>query len=316
MTDTETPRVFGRPVDDAAAALAAATDRDADMVADDLSLFVVDGIVSRDRVDDALAGLSKVVSTPETRLEVAAREVERAHDAAAGVADLDTVAHRLDGLDNRLAAVESEVDTLGDRLTGLLDRAGDPAAAAEVARGVEALTDDANAAQVAADDLRGDAEATKRWAEDPGTRSHEFGEDVDAVAASVDGTADAADWLTGEADDLPEWRSTGDPGVVWAEARISAHVADLLVADLRAELADLRTWAAREDTDPGLADDAARVDDLAARRDNIADRLDDAARPAWREAHGDRVGHAVEAVAAFDPPVAWGAVRAALDELQ
>ncbi len=315
MTDTETPRVFGRPVEDAAAALAAATDRDADTVADDLSLFVVDGTVSRDRVDDALAGLSKVVSTPETRLELAAREVERAHDVAAGVADLDTVTHRLDGLDDRLAAVESEVATLGNRLTGLLDQAGDPAAATDVARGVEALTDDANIVQAAADDLRGDAEATKRWAEDPETRSQEFGEDVDAVAASVDRTADAAGWLTGEADDLPEWRSTDDPGVVWAEARTSAHVADLLVADLRAELADLRTWAAREGTDPGLADDAARVEDLAARRDHIADRLDDAARPAWREAHADRVGHAIEALATFDPPVAWGAVRAALDEL-
>jgi hypothetical protein len=315
VTDTETPRVFGRPVEDAAAALAAATDRDADTVADDLSLFVVDGTVSRDRVDDALAGLSKVVSTPETRLELAAREVERAHDVAAGVADLDTVTHRLDGLDDRLAAVESEVATLGNRLTGLLDQAGDPAAATDVARGVEALTDDANIVQAAADDLRGDAEATKRWAEDPETRSQEFGEDVDAVAASVDRTADAAGWLTGEADDLPEWRSTDDPGVVWAEARTSAHVADLLVADLRAELADLRTWAAREGTDPGLADDAARVEDLAARRDHIADRLDDAARPAWREAHADRVGHAIEALATFDPPVAWGAVRAALDEL-
>lgn len=314
MTDTETPLVFGRPVDEAAAALAAATDRDADAVADDLSLFVADGVVSRDRVEAAIAGLSKVVATPETRVEVAAREVERAHEAAADAADLGAVAHRLDGLDDRLAAVESEADTLGDRLTGILDRTGDLAAAAEVAREVEALTDDANAAQIAADDLREDAEATKRWANDPDVRRREFGEDVDAIAASVDGTADAVDWLTGEADDPPEGFSTDDPGVVWAEARIGAHVADLLVADLRAELADLRTWAARDDVDPGLADEAARVDNLAARHDRLADRLDEAVRPTWREAHGDRVTRAAEAVASFDPPVEWGAVRATLDE--
>jgi hypothetical protein len=306
--------VFGRPVAEAAAALAETTGRDAAAVEDDLSLFVVDGVVRRDRVDEALAGLAKVVSTPETRVEVASREVDRAHEAAADATDLDAVAHRLDGLDERLAAVETEVETLGDRLSALLDRSGDPAATAEVARGIEALTDDANAAQMAADDLREEAEATKRWANDPEVRRREVGEDVDVVASSVDGTADAVDWLAGDAADPPEGLATDDPGAVWAEARVGAHVAALLVADLRAELADLQTWAERAGTDPGLADHEARVDDLAARRDRLADRLDEIARPAWREAHGDRVRRAADAVASFDPPVEWGAVRAALDE--
>jgi hypothetical protein len=314
VTDIESPRVFDRPVADAAAALASAGDREADAIADDLSLFVEDGVVSRDRVDEALAGLAKVVSTPETRVEVAARQVDRAHEAAAHVADLDAVAARLDGLDERLAEVEATVETLGGRLSSVLDRADNPAVVPTVAREIEALTDDANAAQMAADDLREDAVATVRWAESAETRAREFGEDLEVVASSVDGVAAAANWLAGESDAPPEGVETDDPGLVWAEASVGAAVADLLLADLRAELADLGTWADREGADPLLADHEAHLDDLVARRDRAADRLDDLAWPAWEEAHGDRVAQAVTTVASFDPPVEWGAVRAALDE--
>lgn len=168
MTETETPRVFGRPAAEAAAALASTDGPDPATVEEEIALFVEDGIVSRDRVDDAVAGLAKVVSTPETRVEVAAREVDRAHEAAADAADLGVVAHRLDALDERLAAVETEVRTLGGRLSTVLDDAKDPAALYETARAVRALTDDANAAQLAADSLRDDAEATVEWA-----RAHE-----------------------------------------------------------------------------------------------------------------------------------------------
>jgi hypothetical protein len=311
---TDTPRVFGRPVAGAAAALASAQDRDADVVADDLSLFVADGVVSRDRVDEALAGLAKVVSTPETRAEVAAREVDRAHEAAADAADLEVVASRLDGLDERLAEVETTVETLGGRLSSLLDRAGDPAEAPAVANEIEALTDDANAVQMAADDLRSDAEATVRWAESAEVRAREFGEDLEVVVSSVDGVAAAADWIAGESDAPPEAVETDDPGRVWAEASAGAAVADLLLADLRAELADLRVWADREGVDPRLADHEADLDALTTRRDRAADRLDDLARPAWEDAHGDRVARAVATVESFDPPVEWGAVQAALDE--
>jgi hypothetical protein len=167
---------------------------------------------------------------------------------------------------------------------------------------------------MAADELRDDAAATARWARSHEVRVREFGEDVDVVAESVDGVAAATDWLAGDADAPPEGVETDDPGRAWAEASVGATVAALLIADLRAELDDLRTWAGREGVDPGLADHAADLDDLAARRDRLADRLDEIARPAWRDAHGDRVARAAETVSSFDPPVEWGAVRTALDE--
>jgi hypothetical protein len=314
VSDTDDPRVFGRPVEEAAAALAAENEADADAVADDISLFVADGVVSRDRVDEALAGLSKVVSTPETRVEVAEREVERAREAAADATDLDAVAHRLAGLDERLADVESTVAGLGPRLSDLLDGAKAPERLHETARGVRKLTDDANAAQLTADELRDDAEATARWARDHEVRVREFGEDLDVVTESVDGVAAATDWLADERAAPPAGVETDDPGRVWAETSVGVTVADLLIADLRAELADLRTWAEREGVEPALADHAADLDALSARRDRLADRLDAAAEPGWRDAHGDRVARAAATVESFDPPVGWGAVRAALDD--
>jgi hypothetical protein len=314
VTDTDAPEVFGRPAEEAAAALAGPDGPDEATVAETLELLVEDGVVSRDRLDEAVAGLSKVVSTPETRVEVAEREVESAREAAADVADLPAVAHRLDGFDARLAAVEADVEALGPRLSEIVDRAGDPAAVYEVARDVRRLTEDANAAQMAADEIRDDAEQTKRWVRSAAFRHHEFGQEVEAVAEAVDGLERAADWLAGDAEEAPEGVDPDAPAACWADATVSARVNDLLVTDLRAELDDVRTLDG-DDAGDDIDDHADHLDDVAARRDRIAARLDDAADPAWRDAHGDRVDRAEETLSAFDPPVDWGAVRAALDDV-
>ncbi len=311
MTDPDDPDVFGRPTETAAAALAGPGDPDPDEIATTLELVAEDGVVSRDRVDEALAGLAKVVSTPETRVEVAERAVTEAREAAAGIdVDVDAVSHRLAGLDARLDAVADAVDALGDRLSDLLDDAGDPAALYEVAAGIRDLTDAANAAQRRADELRDDAEATARWLRDPEVRREEFDADVDAVADSVETLASTVDWLAGDADRSPDRVDIDDPGAGWADATVDARVTGLLVEDLRAELVDLRALA-----DDGSSFDTheRRLTDLAARRDALVTRLDDLARPAWRETHGDRVAAATDRVDSFDPPVDWGAVQAALD---
>lgn len=311
----DAPEVYGRPVEEVAAALADPDGPDEAAVADALAPVVEDGVVSRDRLDEALAGLAKVVSTPETRIELARDEVERAREAADGRRDVDVVASRVDALDDRLDALEPEVDRLGDRLSTLLDRADDPAAAYEVARELRALTEDANALQGRADELRDDAESTTRWLESADVRRREFEEDIDAVAEAVDGLAASVAWLAGETDDPPDGVDPDDPGACWADAVTGARVNALLLADLRAELGDLRTLAGRDGHDPDLLEAETRLDDLAARRDRLADRLDDLADPAWREAHGDRLARVDDVLSSFDPPVAWGAVRAALDDV-
>lgn len=315
MTHPDDPDVFGRPTEDAAAALAGPDGPDTDEIATTLELVAEDGVVSRDRVDEALAGLAKVVSTPETRVEVAERAVAETREAAAAVevdVDVDAVSHRLAGLDTRLDAVADAVDALGDRLSELLDDAGDPAAVYEVAAGIRDLTDAANAAQRRADELRDDAEATARWLRDPGVRREEFAADVDAVADSAETLASTVDWLAGDADAPPDGVDPNDPGAGWADATVETRVTGLLVEDLRAELADLQTLA---DDESSFDAHERRLTGLAARRDALATRLDDLARPAWRETHGDRVAAAVDRVDSFAPPVDWGAVRTALDDV-
>lgn len=311
MTHPDDPDVFGRPTEEAAAALAGPDGPDADEIATALKLVAEDGVVSRDLVDEALAGLAKVVSTPETRVEVAERAVAEAREAAADVdVDVDAVSHRLAGLDARLDAVADAVDALGDRLSDLLDDAGDPAAVYEVSVGIRELTEAANAAQRRADELRDDAEATARWLRDPGVRREEFDADVDAVADSVETLGSTVDWLAGDADAPPEGVDPNDPDTGWADATVDIRVTGLLVEDLRAELVDLRTLA---DDESSFDAHERRLTDLAARRDALATRLDDLARPAWRETHGDRVAAAADRVDSFAPPVDWGAVQTALD---
>jgi hypothetical protein len=93
------------------------------------------------------------------------------------------------------------------------------------------------------------------------------------------------------------------------------RVNELVVADARAELADVRTWAERagEETADidGLAD---RLDDLESRRERLGDRLDDLARPAWREQYGEALSAVEATLDEFEPPVDFGAVQAALDD--
>ncbi|ESS05234.1 MAG: hypothetical protein A07HB70_02275 [uncultured archaeon A07HB70] len=314
MTDDE-PAVFGRSVEAAAAALVGPETPGEDEIAAALELIAEDGAVSRERVEEALGGLARVVSTPETRLELAAREVGAATDAAADLTDIPTVASRLAGLDSRLSALEQDVDALGDRLSELSARAGDPAAAFDVAREIRALTEDANAAQARADQLRDDAESTRRWLRDPAARRREFDDEVDAVAEAIDSVDDVAAWLDDESDEPPDGVDPDAPGAHWADATTGARVNELLIADLRAELADLRTMAERADDDPDLADLESRLAALTDRRDRLAATLSAAARPAWRADHGARLESARERIEEFAPPVDWGAVRAALDDV-
>ena len=272
-----------------------------------------DGVVSQAGVDAALGQLSKVVSTPETRLEFAEMELEDAEDAAEPVADLDVVRSRLDTFEARLAAVEDRVDALGTGLQRLVERANDPDDLFTLAVGIRRLTDDANEVHRAADDLKLDLESFQRWLDDPSDRYDELAEDVDALEralADLDGVTDeiaSAVERDGDADGIA-------PDVTWVDATMRGRTLDLFLADLRAELADLRRWDGRIEATHDRADEvAARLDALDEQLTDVADRLDDRARPAWRDRYGDRLTALESALAEFEPPVVWGDVQAELE---
>jgi hypothetical protein len=92
-------------------------------------------------------------------------------------------------------------------------------------------------------------------------------------------------------------------------------VDDLLLSDLRAELADLRTWAEREGGPAApLSRAETRLDSLSERATGLRDWLDALADPAWRDRFGDRVTDFKATVGDRDPPISWVNVQAALEE--
>jgi len=305
---SDRPDVLGRPVEAAVDAVLAVDDtRDRETVRATLDRVAEDGVVTESGVEAALAELSKVVSTPETRIELAAIGLSEARETAEteGVAGLDTVRSRLDAYESRLGALEEEIGVLGPELRSLVDRREDGDVYA-VAAGVRDLESEANDLHRAADELGVDLESFEAWLTDPGTRYDDLEADIESVEGSLEALADAVERLASGA-------TSGDPGVVWADATLRARVTALLVADLRAEIADLRGWPEGTAGDTDRLDDLEdRLDDLATRCRHLRGRLADLARPAWRERFGDRIDGLEAALEGFEPPVPWGEVEAEL----
>jgi hypothetical protein len=304
--------------DAAVDAVVARTDDDPETVRATLDRVTEDGVVRREAVDDALAHVSKVVSTPETRVENAGMLIDDAREAAEAVDHLTSVAERLDDFERRHAAVASRVDGLGDRLQSVVALAGESDAVYETAVEIRRLTAAANSAQHAADELGVDAEAFEAWVRNPDRRLDALDDDADAVADFVEGVGGTLDALA--AGDV-EADAAVDPAAVRYDAACRHRVARLLLADLRAEVDDLRAWP-----DPG-PDDAhgavdpeslAALDDrlvsLADRWRAIDDRFDGGPPVGWRERYGDRLSDFEAALEDHAPPVDWRAVESLLGE--
>ena len=286
-------------------------DRDPEAVRAALSFVADDGVVGRDALEESLKLTSKVLTTAETRVELAEIALDDAREAAASVPDLPTVRTRLEGFEAEVSAVTERAAALGPDLQAVVDDREDPAARFAVADGLRRVDERARAVQRTADEIQFDLEDFERWLANHAVRVRELDEDLDALATSLDDLATAADAIeTATPDD--------DPARIWFDATLSHRATGLTVADLRAELADLRTWADREDADPvedgGLDDLAARLDDLDRRHEDLDDRLDTAAEPAWTDRFGDRVAAAETDLDECEPPVDWGVVGSVLDE--
>ncbi|MEE6210265.1 hypothetical protein U3A55_08865 [Salarchaeum sp. III] len=294
----DTDGIDGLVVDDATDAVTDEVDRDPAVVRAALGAVAdEDGRVTWDGVDAELADASKVVATPETRVELAAMAVADARDAATDAPDLDTVDARVGTHEDRLDALEATVDDLGERLQNIVGQASERDALVDVSLALHDLREDASAAQWTADELSSDAESLENWLTNPERRRETFEDDLADVADSLDALADAADRLEG-----------GDANAAaWVGAALQSHVLSLLLADLRAERADLREWDGDYETE------ASRLDALAARHQSLANRIDASATTEWRDAHGHRVERFASAVGDLEPPIDWGVVQAELD---
>lgn len=294
-----------------------------------LDVVARDGVVTGGGIRTALGEVSVVVSTPATRGEFAGIGLADAREAAEDVADVDAVRSRLDAFGARLGAVVSRVDELDERLRTLVDRTGDcdpaadPVEAFEVAREIRDLETAANGVQRGADELAMDLEAFVRWVADPAVRADDLEGDLDALALALDELAAGVDDLTASADAVADRdESDGDDGtadevpdaVRWFDLALRHRVLALLAADLRAELDDCRTLAARnDDSGDRLSAVETRLDDLRERRRSLGERLDGVGRPAWRERFDGRLHDFETALDAYDPPVEWAAVGETLE---
>lgn len=271
-----------------------------------------DGVVTQDGVDEAIAHLSKVVSTPETRLELAALDLADAREAAEPVAHRPLVRDRLDSFEDRLEAVRQAVETLGADLQTLLDRRGEAADVYSTAAEIRRLTETANRLQRAADELQVSLDEFETWVTDPAHRVETFEGDVDALAESLETVADAVDALgaTGR-------EATGGDASArdWFDATVRCRVLGVVIEDLSWELDELQRWAEREaEADPAaLAAFPGRLDELRDRRATLEEALEALARPEWRDRFGERLTAVAEAIDDVEPPVDWNALDAAID---
>jgi chromosome segregation ATPase len=297
--------LVGRPVEDVIAAVVdRGDDRDPEAVREVLDPVTADGVVTREAVETAVSDTSKVVATAETRVELAGIAHADAVEAAASVDDLEVVAARLDAYADRLDAVKARAAALTDDLRAPVERLDDPEAVYELALELREVATTAQGVVRTADDLSTDLEAFESWLDDPDRRYDEFAEDIDLLDESLTELSDAVDALPGESE---------APASDWADATMRTRVLDLLVADLRAELAALRAWADRED-EPFRAALDERVADLEHRVEELADTLAERTEPAWRDRYADDLAALERDLETLEPPVDWEHVQGTLEE--
>lgn len=295
----------GRPVNDVIETVVnREDDTDPETVREVLDPVTDDGVVTREAVETAVSDTSKVVATAETRTELADIAYTDARATAAAVDDFDIVAARLDRYADRLEAVEARTAGLADDLRAPVDGLDDPNAVYEVALELREVATTAQGVVRTADDLAGDLEAFESWLTAPDRRYDQLEEDVELVDESLEDVTTAAAALSTDSE---------EPAVDWADATMRARVLELLVADLRAELADLQAWADREDT-PFRAALTERVADVERRTTELRDTLAERAEPAWHDRFDDALSAFEAEVDGFAPPIDWDRVQESLDE--
>ena len=279
-------------------------DHDPETVREVLDPITDEGTVIRQATRTAVSDTSKVVATAETRVELARIASEDAIAVAATVDDLDIVAARLNAYAERLEVVEAQVADITDDLQPPVEQLADPTAVYELAVGLRDVATSAQSIVRTADELATDLEEFESWLTEPDKRYDEFGEDIDLIDESVTELTAAAAALPTESD---------APAADWAAAKMWTRVLELLIGDLRAELADLQAWADREDA-PFRAVLDERVTNLERRTGELADTLAELAEPAWCARFEEHLAALERDLKGVEPPVDWEHVQGALEE--
>lgn len=314
------PRVAGMELEDAIESLVSSDgSMDRRTARTLLKPVAEDGVITWDGVEDELSHLAKVVSTPETRTELAAIGLDDARDAADEAPDLEIVRTRLDAFESRLTDIQGQVDELGRRFQRVVDpdRRDDPIL--QIAKEIKDVRETSNGLQRAADELQVELESFEEWLDDPEARVAELSEDIELVESMHEGLTEAVETIKGQPVEVTN--RDGDAPMhsqTWKEAEISHRVAGLLLDDIRTELGQLIEWHEQvgDQRPDRLSELGARIDALSATRESIGERLDAAATQEWDDQFRKELDAFDSALKEFEPPMAWDEVEAALDDLR
>ena len=271
-------------------------DEDRESIRRRLDPVTDDGTVTAAAFESTVTDVSQILATAETRVDLATRAHEDATAAAADAPDLDTVEVRNRAFEARLGDLRAEVEALGDDLGAARADPESPTDVYRAAVGLHEVTTGAQDVVRVAHDLETELEAFEAWLGSANRRHDGLVDEIEAAEESAESLAETVAALR-DADDPDRERRF--------DAAVQARVLDLVVADLRAEAADLRAWADRDDRS-FPEDVGARLDDLeaavAAHGAALADGAD------WGDRFGERLDDLDAELAAVEPPVAWARV--------
>ena len=286
------PALAETPLDELVDDVADRTDEDPESIRRWLDPFTDDGTVTPAAIESSVTDVAQILATAETRVDLATR----AHDdaaAAAGAPDLAVVDVRRRGFEERLDGLRGDVEGLAEELEDARGAFDSPVDVYRAAVDLHEITTDAQEIVRVAHDLETDLEAFEAWLGSANRRHDGLVDDIEAAEESAAAVAETADELR-RADDTDPER--------WFDATVQTRVLDLVVADLRAEAADLRTWADREGHSfPDGVEE--RLDDVEEEAAATADALAD--RPARDDGFDEQIDALEAALSAVEPPVAW-----------
>lgn len=278
------------------------TGEDAESVRTWLDPFTDDESVRPEAIEATVTDVSQILATAETRVDLATRTVEGASDVVADVPDLEIVRVRQNAFEERLADLRSDVEGLGEELSGAANDLDSPVDIYEAAVDLHEVTTDAQRIVRVAHDLETEVEAFEAWLGSANRRRDALVDDLEAAEESAESLGEAVESLR-SADDLDSEQ--------WFDAAVQARVLDLVVADLRTEVAGLREWAEREDK--SFPDDIeARIESIRDEATASAEALAD--RPDRDDQFDERLADLDAALSAVEPPVAWGRVDEVIQE--
>ena len=287
----------GMPIDEVVDAVADRTGEEPESIRTWLDPFTDDGAVSSAAIETSVTDVAQILATAETRVDLATRTHEEAVASADNAPELDIVAVRRSAFEDRLADLRADVEALGDELGEAKSGVDSPVSMYRAAVGLHEITTDAQDVVRVAHDLETELEAFKAWVNSANRRHDGLVDEVDAAEESVAVVAETVASLREADGPDPERRF---------EATLQTRVLELVLADLRAETADLRAWADRDGV--SFPDDVdARLDGLEAAVADHADALADG--PDWDDRFDERLDALGAELDAVEPPVAWARVN-------